>query len=114
MLKSISAFILALLMCAPALADGMEYAPRRYPQRFYLPPERHVIEVVQPPWSGNFIINGARFTARTPACYGWVAGEQITLLAGDWNARCDVAVFYNLNRRNSCEMWCGGGVWRWW
>ena len=116
MLKPISAFALALLMCTPALADGMDYAPQRYyPQRFYLPAERHVIEVVQPPWSGNFIINGARFTARTPACYGWVAGERITLLAGDWNARCAVAVFYNFNRRNTCEMWCGGGVWpRWW
>ncbi len=46
MLKSISAFALAMLMCAPALADGMDYAPRRYyPQRFYLPPEQHVIEV---------------------------------------------------------------------
>ncbi len=65
MLKSISAFALAMLMCAPALADGMDYAPRRYyPQRFYLPPEQHVIEVVQPPWSGNFIINGARSSGR--------------------------------------------------
>ncbi len=34
----------------------------------HLPPERHVIEVVQPPSSGNFIINGTRFTAKTAAC----------------------------------------------
>jgi hypothetical protein len=112
MLKPISAFALAMLMCAPALADGMEYAPRRYyPQRFYLPPEQHVIEVVQPPYSGNFIINGARFTARTPACFGWAAGERITLIAGDWNGRCVVAAFYNFYRRNTCEMWCGSGSW---
>jgi hypothetical protein len=40
-----------------------------------------------------------------------VAGERITLVAGDWNARCVVAVFYNFYRRNTCEMWCGGGGW---
>jgi hypothetical protein len=112
MFKWMSAFALALLMCAPALADGMDYAPRRYyPQRLYLPPEQHVIEVVQPPWSGNFIINGARFTARTPACFGWAAGERIRLIAGDWNGRCVAALFYNFYRRNTCEMWCGGGGW---
>jgi len=112
MLKPIAAFALAMSIAAPALADGMEYTPRRhYPARFYLPAERHVIEVVQPPFSGNFIINGARFRGQTPACFGWVAGERITLVAGDWNARCVVAVFYNFNRRNTCEMWCGGGWW---
>jgi len=111
MFKVISAFALGLLLCGAALADGMEYQPRRSYQRFYLPAERHVIEVVQPPYSGNFIINGARFTALTPACFAWVAGERIRLLAGDWNGRCVVALFYNLSRRNTCEMWCGGGRW---
>ena len=61
-----SALALGVLTCQPAFADGMEYSPPRYYQyRHYLPPERHVIEVVQPPYSGNFIINGARFTAKT-------------------------------------------------
>jgi|SRR5258705_10365033 hypothetical protein len=113
MFKLISAFALATLIAAPALADGMDYAPRRYYQpRYYLPPERHVIEVVQPPWSGNFIINGARFTALTGACFGWAAGDRIRLIAGDWNGRCVAAVFYNFYRRNTCEMLCGGS--RWW
>ena len=111
MFKVISAFALGSLLCGSALADGMEYGPRRSYQRFYLPAERHVIEVVQPPYSGNFIINGARFTARTPACFAWAAGERIRLLAGDWNGRCVVALFYNFYRRNTCEMWCGGGWW---
>src|SRR6266446_7233022 len=111
MLRVISALALASLLCATALADGMDYAPQRSYQRFYLPGERHVIEVVQPPYSGNFIINGARFTARTPACFAWAAGERIRLLAGDWNGRCVVALFYNFYRRNTCEMWCGGGWW---
>ncbi len=108
MLKAGSALALGLLMCQPVWADGMEYAPRRhYQYQHYLPPERHVVEVVSPPYSGNFIINGARFTGRTAACLRWVAGERITLLAGDWNGRCIGAVFYNFTRRSRCEMWCG-------
>src|SRR5262249_39583573 len=58
-------------------------------------------------------INGTRFTARTPACLGWAAGERIRLIAGDWNGRCVAAVFYNFYRRSTCEMWCGGGGWGW-
>ena len=107
MFKLISTFALATLIAAPALADGMDYAPRRYYQpRYYLPPERHVIEVVQPPWSGNFIINGTRFTGKTPACWRWAAGERIRLIAGDWNGQCIDAVFYNATLRSTCEMWC--------
>jgi hypothetical protein len=107
MLKVGSALALGLLMCQPAFADGMEYSRPRYDQyRHYLPPERHVIEVVQPPYSGNFIINGARFTGKTAACLRWAAGEPITLVAGDWYARCVDAVFYNFYRRSTCEMWC--------
>jgi hypothetical protein len=89
---------------APAGADGMPY--RRAHHGYALPPERHVVEVVQPPWSGNFIINGARFTGRNAACLRWAAGERIRLIAGDWNGRCEEAVFYNYFRRSTCTMWC--------
>jgi hypothetical protein len=65
-----------------------------------------VVEVVQPPWSGNFIINGAHFTGRTRACLRWAAGERIKLLSGDWHGACVVAVFYNFNRHSRCETWC--------
>jgi len=99
---------LTVLAGAPAAADGMRYSGYRYPG-FYLPPERHVIEVVVPPYSGNFIINGARFSAKSPACMRWAAGEPIRLVAGDWNGRCVDAVFYNLRWRATCEMWCGWG-----
>src|SRR5262249_21172921 len=72
MFKCMSAFALAMLVCAPALGDETEYRrPGYYQYRYSLPPEQHVIEVVQPPYSGNFIINGTRFTARTPACFSW-------------------------------------------
>ena len=106
MIKLASAFGLALLTCQPVLADGMPYSGHRHYHHHYLPPERHVIEVVQPPYSGNFIINGTRFTAKTAACTRWAAGERIKLLAGDWNGRCVDAVFYNYFWRNTCEMWC--------
>src|SRR5262249_25563045 len=98
MFKEISAFALGSLLCGSRFAYAMEPPPRRPYQRFYVPAERHVIEVVQPPYSGNFIINGARFRGVTPTCFAWVAGERIRLLAGDWNGRCVVALFYNLNR----------------
>ena len=77
-----------------------------YRSWYRLPPGRHVIEVVQPPYSGIFIINGRRFTGKTMACLRWAAGERIRLLAGDWNGRCIEAVFYNIWRRSTCETWC--------
>jgi hypothetical protein len=75
--------------------------------RGYLPPERHVIEVVGGARGYAFIINGAHFRAKTTACGGWLAGDRIKLLAGSWHAACVDAVFYNATRRRSCEMWCG-------
>jgi len=107
MLKPVSALALMLFAGQAAFADGMqEPRQRHYRYPFYLAPERHVIEVVQPPWSGNFIINGTRFTGRTPACFSWAAGERIALIAGDWHGRCIDAVFYNFARRSTCETWC--------
>ena len=47
MLRSVSAFVLVLLMGVPAFADGMEISRPRYRHYgIYLPPERHFIEVV--------------------------------------------------------------------
>ncbi len=106
MFKWLVAFVLVLLMGQTAFADGEYRRYRHYPRSIYLPPERHVIEVVQPPSSGNFIINGRRFTAKTAACLPWAAGERIRLIAGDWNGRCVDAVFYNATRRSTCQMWC--------
>jgi hypothetical protein len=115
MLKFASAFALGLLLCQPAFADGVETVrPRYYHYGYGLPAERHVIEIVSPPYSANFIINGARFTGMSRACYGWTAGEPIRLISGDWNARCASAVFYNYTRRNRCQMLCGSGGWGGW
>jgi hypothetical protein len=99
------------MLTASAFAD--EAPPREHHHHYhhhhiYLPPERHVVEVVQPPYSGNFIINGTRFVGKNHACRHWVAGDRIKLLDGDWNAQCDEAVFYNLTQGSTCEMICRG------
>jgi hypothetical protein len=106
MLRVASAFGLALLTCQPAFADGWTYSRHRYYHRHYLPRERHVIEVVQPPYSGIFIINGIRFTGMTPACLRWAAGERIKLISGDWHGHCVTATFYNFRRHSTCQTWC--------
>jgi hypothetical protein len=107
---------LAALLLQPAHAADLTVAPHRSVHRVYvierqreivLPPERHVVEVVAPPYSGNFIINGTHFAGVAPACLRWSAGERIQLLAGDWHGRCTEAVFYNLTLRSTCRMACG-------
>jgi len=111
-LGAILAAVLATSACESARsADLGEAAPVRYwhveHHRIMLPPERHSIELVRPPYSGNFIINRAHFTAETAACLGWTAGDQIVLRSGDWHGYCAEAVFYNVSRHSSCAMWCG-------
>jgi len=98
---SVSSAMIAIAM--PVGAADHRYH-RHYP---VLPPERHVIEIVRGAYGSAFIINGARFSAKTAACTGWVAGDRIQLLAGSWNGACAEAVFRNVTRRQTCEMWCG-------
>jgi hypothetical protein len=111
MFRSVSACLLGLLLALPAIADEGPAPRHRHHYHWYyrLPPERHVVEVVSPPSSGRFIINGTGFLGKTPACFGWAAGERIRLVAGDWHGQCVEAVFYNYARHNTCEMWCGEG-----
>src|SRR5436190_894021 len=111
LLGSLVCLLLAALVLIPdrsAQADGMttRYRPRAVVHHYRLPPERHVIEAERPPGSGVFLINGRIFTAASPACWPWTAGDRIILLAGDWNGYCDVAVFRNLRRHSTCTMWC--------
>jgi len=100
MSKPIFVFVLAMLACRPAFSAEH----RRYVR---LRPERHEIEMVRPPYSGSYIINGARFTAETAACAAWNAGERIIPRSDDWRGRCADAVFYNPARHRACRMWCG-------
>jgi hypothetical protein len=95
----------------PAIsAELSEVQANRYGSYHHKPialaSEQHVIEVIKPPYSGSFIINGANFAARSPACLSWTADERIALLAGDGHAYCIGATFYNVNRYQACKMWC--------
>jgi hypothetical protein len=72
--------------------------------RFVLPPERHVVEKVLPPYSGNYLINATWFTAMTPACSRWVSGDRIRLVAGEWHGASVSSVFRNMTRGMTCEL----------
>lgn len=98
----------ALLPLAPAQADGDGVRRARYGVRIVLPPERHVVESVRPPYSGNYQINRRMFFAQSGRCARWIPGDRIRLLRGDWNGACREAVFYNVHRGATCRMSCGG------
>ncbi len=84
-------------------------------QSYRLPPERHVIEVVRRAYGSEFIINGARFADKNACAIGWVAGQHVQLIAGDWHGRCSEAVFYNMSVRQKCALVCSGWFhWPWW
>ena len=110
---ALSTLVLALTAGVPVPSEAADTGFRTRPhhhryvrhyRRIILPPERHVIEVARP--GGSFVINGRSFAATTQTCARWAAGEPVKLIAGDWNSACSPAVFYNVWRRQSCEMWC--------
>jgi hypothetical protein len=112
LLRSLLGSLSILALTVPALpADivaNQRVRTRVTIHRYYvLPPERHVVEKVMPPYSGNYVINGTWMRATTPACTQWVAGERIRLVAGDWHRSCSAAVIYNISRRMTCELSCG-------
>jgi hypothetical protein len=106
--------LLAVLLVASPIvtADAADIATNRRvrghvaPRHFVLLPERHVVEKVMPPYSGNYLINATWFTAMTPACARWVSGERIRLVRGDWHGACVTAVFRNVSRGMTCELSC--------
>ncbi len=110
MTRILVASVAMLVLTAPALADGTTMKRVYHQARYRLPPERHVVEKVSPPGSGNYLLNGTWFRAQTPRCARWIAGERIRLVAGDWHGYCQTAVFHNLSRHRTCELTCGG----WW
>jgi hypothetical protein len=105
-------FIMAVLAPAPpAVADGMRVRVRHHHhqwhhRRFVLPPERHVVEINRPPYSGSYTINGTRFAATSANCTRWIPGERVRLVAGDWHGACTTALIYNVRRRQTCELSC--------
>jgi len=102
-------FILAGMLCGPAAAAELgdaTPAPRAY-HYGGLPPERHVLEVVNFSSFGlRFLINGHYFSANPLECPGWVAGDRLRLVAGEWHGYCATAVFYDVTQHRSCRVSC--------
>jgi hypothetical protein len=118
--RTIGRFVLGFTLAAfgIGLAHAAELETRKvrhhrhvYRHVIVLPPERHVIEIEKYAYSDRFIINGARFAAKSPVCVsGWLAGERVRLLSGEIHGACVDAVVYNATRHRACEMWCGGSL----
>jgi hypothetical protein len=108
----ITSFLFACLLCGPAVAAELGEgapAPQSYvPQYQYrLPPARHVLEVVNFSSFGlRFLINGHYFLADPLKCPGWVAGDRVAMLSGEWHGYCSVAVFSNLTQHRTCQVSC--------
>ncbi|EKA6050248.1 hypothetical protein OLZ68_002118 [Vibrio vulnificus] len=52
-----------------------------------------------------FVINGEKFQAQT-YCLGWEQGEAVTFIEGSAYGACASAELFNLNRKESCSVWC--------
>jgi hypothetical protein len=109
MIVRIASVTLALLLCQTVFADEAGYTRHRH--RYYLSPAHHVVEVVVPPYSGRFVINGFRYDGVGPACLAWVPGERVRLISGSWFGDCASATFYNVSRGNTCTTQCLGRAW---
>jgi hypothetical protein len=110
--KWYTSFIFAAALCGPAVSAELDEATaapyaniHRY--RYALPRERHVLEKVDFSSFGlRFLINGHYFRASPSDCPGWVAGDRVTLLAGEWHGYCVTAVIHDLTRDRSCRVSC--------
>jgi hypothetical protein len=118
----ITIFLFAYLICGSAVSaelGAVAPAPPNYVSQhhhFSLPPEKHVLEVVNFSSFGlQFLINGHYFLADPLNCPGWVAGDRVMLLSGEWHGYCTFAVFSNRTRHRTCQVSCGswsGFNWR--
>ena len=73
----------ALLLCQPAFADEPSYTRHRHRSYSAAP---HVVELVAPPFSGRFVINGFRYDGVAPACLRWVPGQPVRLVSAGGSA----------------------------
>ena len=99
----------ALVLCQPAFADEAGYTRHRH--RHYASSGHHVVELVAPPYSGRFVINGFRYDGVAPACLRWVPGQPVRLISGSWFGDCVSATFYNASQHSTCETLCRGRAW---
>jgi hypothetical protein len=108
--KWITSFIFAAMLCGTAVSaelDETASAPHVPRYRYALPPERHVLEMANFSSFGlRFLTNGHYFRASPLDCPGWVAGDRVTLLAGEGHGYCATAVLRDLTRHRSCQVSC--------
>ncbi len=52
-----------------------------------------------------FIINGETFEAKV-YCLGWEEGDRVRFIDGSPYGVCVTATLFNLNRDETCEVWC--------
>lgn len=52
-----------------------------------------------------FVINGEQFESQT-YCLGWEQGESVIFIEGSAFGACASAELFNLNRKESCSVWC--------
>ncbi|WP_425416126.1 hypothetical protein [Oricola indica] len=52
-----------------------------------------------------FVINGEVYEAQT-YCLGWEEGESVMFLSGSPYGVCVSAELLNLDRRETCNVWC--------
>jgi len=78
-----------------------------------LPPERHVVEVVEHAHGNRMIIDGQWFVAMTPACGGWIAGDRVVFKRGTPVEACLDTVVRNVSRHQTCDVRCQGPVYSW-
>jgi hypothetical protein len=52
-----------------------------------------------------FIINGEKYKAQT-YCLGWEEDEKVIFLEGSPLGVCVSAKLLNLNRKETCDVWC--------
>ena len=52
-----------------------------------------------------FVINGETFEAKT-YCLGWNVGDSVVFIDGSPNGACASAELFNVNRKETCQVWC--------
>lgn len=87
---------LALVKSGVTLTQGSS-APQSQAQDAYLIEYAHNDEL--------FVINGEKFEAQT-YCLGWEQGESVIFIEGSALGACASAELFNLNRKESCSVWC--------
>lgn len=65
--------------------------------------EEYIIEVAHN--DSFFIINDEKYEAQT-YCLGWEEGDRVIFIEGSPFGACVSAELYNLDKKETCNVWC--------